>query len=159
MERQILETLEERGPLLTRELRRIIALPGKSGTRRFHRALDNLQACLRVTAAGGLTTGWSMHRWELVDNWVPREVLKQGWRVSPEWAKLDLILKYLEAVVASRPRDIARLFGWETEEVEGLVRELEGQGLVETGVEVKGLGGGFVGRLEPTVAQRSHLAR
>lgn len=147
VERQILEILEERGPLLTRELRRTIGLSGRTGTRRFHWALDNLQACLRITVAGGLTTGFSMHRWELVDDWVPREILKRGWRMSPDRAKEELTLKYLEAVIVSTPKEIARIFRWNPEEMEALVRRLEGQGLLETGVEVEGLKGRFIARL------------
>lgn len=144
LEREILETLEGRGPLLTRELRHLVASPGRSGTRAFHQALDSLQASLRITVAGGVTTGWSMHRWELMEDWVPREVLKRGWRMPPEEAKRDLLLKYLEAAVVSTPRDIAYLFGWEMAEAEHLVQGLERQALVEAGVEVRGLKGSFI---------------
>jgi len=147
VERRILETLENQGPLLTSELRRILDLPGKSGTSHFHWALDNLQACLRITVAGGLTTGFSMHRWELVDSWVSQEILKKGWRMSPDEAKEELTLKYLEAVIVSTPNEIARLFRWEPEEVEGLVERLGGRRLVETSVEVEGLEGRFIARL------------
>ncbi len=141
VEKQILETLEERGPLLTRELRRAVGLPGKAGTRRFHRALEGLQASMRITVAGGVLTGWTMHRWELIDNWVPLPVLKEGWRLPREQAQRKLLLRYLKTVVAARIEDMARLFGWKGETVKRLVKELAAEGSLEAGVEIVGLPG------------------
>jgi len=144
VEKQILETLEERGPLLTRELRRAIGLPGKAGTRQFHRALEGLQAQMRVTVAGGILSGWTMHRWELIGNWVPLPVLKEGWRLSREQAQRKLLLRYLKTVVAARVEDMVRLFRWNQAELERLVRDLATEGMVEMGMDIVGLPGKWV---------------
>jgi len=142
-EKRILDLLSSKGPMLTGALRLAFAPRGKSSTAAFHRALASLQLRFRVTVCGGDLSGWSMHRWALAGDWVPRDVMRKARRVSLEKGLEALVLKLLENVVIATPADIAWLFSWPRATAQDTARALTSKGLViET--EVKGLEGRYL---------------
>lgn len=142
-EKRILDLLAGRGPMLTRHLRAAFAPRGKKHTAAFHRALGNLQASFRVTVAGGDLSGWSMHRWHIVERWVPERHLARARMMDAESAREALVLKVLENAIISTPQDVAWLFSWDRHRTSDLVQRLIGQGRVVE-VEVKGLDGHYL---------------
>ncbi len=122
--KQILDLLDRRGPLMTREIRLAFGPRSKENTRRVKSTLVDLQTRFLITAAGGDTDGWSHHRWALVDGWVPMGLLMAGRGLPREDARARLIARFAENVVATTPADIAWVFGWERRQVDSLVADL-----------------------------------
>jgi len=122
--KQILDLLDTRGPLMTREIRLAFGPRTKENTRRVKSILVDLQTRFLITAAGGDTEGWSHHRWALVDRWVPMRLLMAARSLSREEARAKLIARFVENVIATTPADIAWVFGWERRQVHSLVTDL-----------------------------------
>jgi hypothetical protein len=142
-EKRILDILSSKGPMLTDALRLAFGPRGKSNTAAFHRALGGLQSRFRVTVCGGDLSGWSMHRWALVEDWAPRHVMRKARRASLAEALEALVLRLLENVVIAAPADIAWLFSWPRATAQDTARSLISKGLVvET--KVKGLEGRYL---------------
>jgi len=127
-EKQILDLLDAQGPLMTRDIRLAFGPRSKANTRRVKSMLVSLQTRFLITTAGGDTEGWSHHRWDLVDRWVPMRVLAAARHLSQQEARAKLIVRFVENVVATTPADIAWTFGWDRGEVDSLVSELLGRG-------------------------------
>jgi len=130
-EKQILDLLAERGPLMTRDIRLAYGPRSKANTRLVKSVLVELQRRFLITAAGGSTEGWSHHRWDLVDRWVRGDLLLQAQRTPRHEARAALILQHVRNALATTPADVAWLFGWERPVVEAAVRELLEAGEVE----------------------------
>ncbi len=136
----MLDILANNGPLMTKELRLAYGPPGKGNTRRVKRALEELQRVFRVCAAGGDTEGWSHHRWDLVEHWVPERYLRRGQTMDPGQAGAAIIKHYLRIVGASTLAEMCWLFSWSREAVESFLKGIKG--LRE--VEIEGLKGRFL---------------
>jgi hypothetical protein len=139
-EKRILDLLSERGRLLTRELRLAYAPPSKRATRELKHHLLYLQLNFRIVPAGGDTEGWSHHRWDLAERWVPRRILSAARRIPRERAQQDLAQRLVEITVFSTPADIAWAFGWPRAEAERAVEALLARGRLLLG-QVKGVDG------------------
>jgi hypothetical protein len=116
-EKQILDLLANRGPMMTREIRLAFGPRSKENTRRVKSVLVDLQTRFLITAAGGDTAGWSHHRWDLVDRWVPARLLTAADRLSAGEARYEIARQFLRNVAMTTPADIAWVFGWSRREV------------------------------------------
>ncbi len=123
-EKQILDLLADRGPMMTREIRLAFGPRSKENTRRVKGVLVDLQTRFLITAAGGDTSGWSHHRWDLVDRWVPARSLTAARHVPVEEARYEITQQFLRNVVMTTPADIGWLFGWTRQEVDPLAHRL-----------------------------------
>ena len=121
---QILDLLDTRGPLMTREIRLAFGPRSKGNTRRMKSILVDLQTRFLITAAGGDTEGWSHHRWDLVERWVPMRLRLAASRLPRCEARAKLIVRFVGNVVATTPADVAWVFGWERRQVNSLVTDL-----------------------------------
>ncbi len=130
-EKRILDLLAERGPMMTRDLRSEFAPRSKGNTRRVKSILVDLQARFLITAAGGETTGWSHHRWDLVERWAPARALAAAAELSREQACAAITKRFVEIMIATTPADICWVFGWERDEVSRLVERLIEEGKVQ----------------------------
>ena len=142
-EKRVLDLLSERGPLRTRELRLLFGEPSRANTRALHRALASLQRSFRVTVCGGDLEGWSHHRWDLVERYVPWQRLRAAWSLKPAEARQRLAHKLVQTAVISTAADIAWLFGWPRPSAEETIAELLSAGRLIR-VEVQGLEGEYV---------------
>ena len=131
-EKQVLDLLDTRGPLMTRELRLLYAPPSKEHTRRIKQVLVELQRRFLICAAGGSTEGWSHHRWDLVERWVGPELLLTARGLTREQAREQLVHQFVRSSVATTAADTAWLFGWERGEVQRLLARLIAAGRAET---------------------------
>jgi len=138
--KRLLDILAEQGPLMSRELRLAYAPPGKENTRRVKRALEELQAVFRICPSGGDTEGWTHHRWELVERWVPPAYLRKGRAMEPEKAGAAIIARFLRTIGVSTPGEICWLFSWGRRQTEDFLRLVHGL----TEVEIENLRGRFL---------------
>lgn len=127
-EKQVLDLLDAQGPLMTRDIRLAFGPRSKANTRRVKSMLVSLQTRFLITTAGGDTEGWSHHRWDLVDRWVPAGALAAARALSQGEARAALVARFVENVVATTPADIAWTFGWDRGQVDPLISELLGRG-------------------------------
>lgn len=139
----ILDALQERGPLVTPEIRRAVNLRGTETTGEFDRAMAELQRGLWVAKVEEIYEPDFYYRWDLLDNWLP-EPIQLGLGLSRSEALGQLLATYLASAAASPPRFLAGLFGLGLLEVEAALQALEGAGLVEVGRRIRGLGGEWV---------------
>jgi hypothetical protein len=133
-ERQILDLLEQHGPMMTRDLRLAFGPRSKQNTRRVKSILAGLQRRFLVTAAGGDTEGWSHHRWDLVERWVRADLRAAADCLPRAAARERMVANFVQNMFATTAGDIAWLFGWERAEVEAMVGELMAAGKVATAV-------------------------
>lgn len=131
-EKQILDLLAERGPMMTFDLRLAFGPRSKQNTRRVKSILVDLQARFLITAAGGDTKGWSHHRWALVDQWVRPDLLARSRALSESEARARLVAQLVRNLIATTPADIAWVFGWERKQVSAMVADLVEAGEVAT---------------------------
>jgi hypothetical protein len=112
-EKQILDLLSERGPLMTTDLRLAFAPRSKQNTRRLKALLTELQRRFLICAAGGDTQGWSHHRWDLVERWVPSRLFARARELSPRQARASLVRSFISNMLVTTPADITWVFGWD----------------------------------------------
>jgi len=123
-EKRILDLLSDMGPLMTRDIRLAFGPRSKENTRRVKAILVELQTRFLITAAGGETTGWSHHRWDLVQRWVNPRVFAETTQLSPDKARVEILDQFIQIVYAATPADIGYLFGWSKDSIASAVSEL-----------------------------------
>ena len=139
----ILDALQDRGPLVTPEIRRVVNLRGAEATGEFDRAMAELQRGLWIAKVEEIYDPDFYYRWDLLDNWLPDQ-LRQGLDLSRQDAIVRLLATYLASAAASQPRFLAGLFGLTLAEVEAALRTLTGAGCAEIGRPIRGLDGEWV---------------
>jgi hypothetical protein len=134
MEMLVLTTIADAGPIDSRRLWREVKREFGGNRARFEQALGVLQAGFRVMVAGGDLTGWSLHRWDLVERLVPPGLLDD--LPSREEARTALLLQYVENTVVCTSREISGFFRWDLRGTQALVdREVAAGRLTQTEVE------------------------
>ncbi len=131
-EKRVMDILDRRGPLMTREVRLAFGARSRENTRRVKSVLVNLQTRFLITTAGGDTAGWSHHRWDLVERWVPPRSLMTAKTLSREQARAQIMEGFVYNMIVTTPADVAWVFGWQRSEVESLVSELREQNRIDT---------------------------
>ena len=139
----ILDALQDRGPLVTPEIRRAVNLRGAEATGEFDRAMAELQRGLWIIKVEEIYDPDFYYRWDLLDNWLPDQI-RQGLDLSRPDAIVRLLTAYLASAAASQPRFLAGLFGLGLAEVEAALRTLTETGRTEIGRKIRGLGGEWV---------------
>ena len=139
----ILDALQDRGPLVTPEIRRAVNLRGAEATGEFDRAMAELQRGLWIAKVEEIYDPDFYYRWDLLDNWLPDQI-RQGLDLSRPDAIVRLLSAYLASAAASQPRFLAGLFGLGLAEVEAALHTLTGSGRTEMGRKIRGLGGEWV---------------
>jgi hypothetical protein len=64
--------------------------------------------------------------------------------ITGQQARETLLLRYLRTVIAATPREVCRLFGWQSRDVERLTGRLGTRGQLHQGVRIKGLDGEYL---------------
>jgi len=123
-EKRLLDLLEREGPMMTRDLRLAFGPRSKENTRKVKSVLVDLQTRFLITAAGGDTTGWSHHRWDLVERWVGAKSLHQAARLSQTDARLAILERLVRNLFMTTAADMAWLLGWERRLVQELTDRL-----------------------------------
>ncbi len=139
------ETILTEGPLDTISLRKLARMTAKSSDTAFNRALETLQADLKLLPIGIAQAGaWKYaFVYECVHRHYP-DLPEQAPPIRQADARRRLAELYLHSVGAARPRDLALLFGWAKADVTAALASLAQDGAITPDVEVEGKGEGWV---------------
>jgi hypothetical protein len=127
--RRLMDVLVAEHPQYTRELRAHAFMLEPAKTREFERAMGELQQGLWVVKTEERYEPTFSYRWDLLESWLPKQVA-EGRRLRREAAVDRLLDRYLGGAVFSRRRDLTRLFGLRSEEVEAAIERLARAGTV-----------------------------
>jgi len=135
--RRIYEALLEYGPLNTIDLRRKAGMTNAGSL--FDRALAELQMGFKISKAGIAEAG----RWKyayIYDLFLRRfpAIAAAARRLSQDQAATTILTRYLWDVVAARPADVRRLFGWDAWRAERTVKQLLAAGRVRADLRIAG---------------------
>ncbi|MBM3126420.1 MAG: hypothetical protein FJZ87_15350 [Chloroflexi bacterium] len=138
--RQIFETLLERGPLNTIDLRRCSNL-SNAGDSVFNKALEQLQADFKILPIAVADAGaWHYaHVYEVVSRHYP-ELPEAARAISESNAREGLAERYLAIMGAIHTKDVSRLFNWGMSETMRTISSLVAKGRVFHARHPKSLG-------------------
>ena len=136
--KNVYESILREGPLDTIELRRKARLGGRENNTRFNRALDDLQIEFKIIPVGVAPVGaWHYaFIYELTTRHFP-ELATQARQLSELAARQKLMEGYLVSLGAVKENDIARLFHWNTQNLESTIQRLVENRVITTGVEIE----------------------
>jgi hypothetical protein len=140
----VYEAILENGPLDTVRLRREARMSAESAKSRFDRALVELQVGLKVLPIGVAHTGAWNYAFicELFQRWFP-EVPEQAQAIKRSEARRVLVLRYIDNVVATDRKMIAKVFHvlkWTPKELDRTITALLEQRTV-TEMKIEGIQG------------------
>jgi hypothetical protein len=143
--KQVYEVLLNEGALPTSRLRREAGLSGKGNASRFDRALAELQMDFRIAkVAISDANRWGYcYVYDLLPRHLP-DVVKAARQITGRQARETILLRYLRTVIAARPEQVGRLFGWLPGDVERLVVRLAARGQLHAGARIEGLKGEYL---------------
>jgi len=129
--KSIYETLLQKGPLDTIELRRETHLASRTSDSRFDRAMAELQSDFKILPVGVTQSGgWRYaFAYDIVQRHYP-EISQKAQNISEIEARQKLSEVFLRSVGAARFEDLIRLFRWSRIRVEQSVEELTKQGFI-----------------------------
>ena len=130
--KSVYETLLQKGPLDTIELRRETHLTSKTSGSRFDRAMAALQSDFKILPVGVTQSGgWRYaFAYDIVQRHYP-EISQKAQNISEIEARQKLSEVYFRSVGAARLKDLVRLFRWSRIHVEQSVEELTNKGLIK----------------------------
>ncbi|MDX9990499.1 MAG: crosslink repair DNA glycosylase YcaQ family protein [Anaerolineales bacterium] len=112
----VYEAILDKGPLHTIELRRAAHLTSKTSDSVFNRALETLQADLKILPVGVAAAGaW---RYAFIYDLTARhypDLPEKARAIGEAEARQKLLELYFDSVGAAQLRDVTRLFGWGSE--------------------------------------------
>jgi hypothetical protein len=134
----IYETLLQKGPLDTIELRRETHLTNKTSGSRFDRAMAELQSDFKILPVGVTKSGgWRYaFAYDIVQRHYP-EISRKAQIISEIEARQKLSEVYLRSVGAARVKDLIKIFRWSRIHVEQSVEELTKQGFIKRCLEAE----------------------
>jgi hypothetical protein len=123
--KRVHDALRDLGPTPTMALRAATGLDRSRSSVRYHHALDELQRALVILPVGATIErgAWASQIFELTARWFPRQVARAQ-TLDWERARRALIVRYLKTVLAATPAMLARVFGWQREELGMILSEL-----------------------------------
>lgn len=110
--KKILNFLVKSGPTSTTKIRKQLKLMGKSRKSEFTKALDQLQLNLAITVVDREKSPRMTYSWDLVERWMPKELLLKAAKISEDLAKEEIATKLLENKAITKPEEAYRLLGW-----------------------------------------------
>ena len=131
--KRLMDILIRRHPLYTREWRAEALMLDPDSTRRFERAVAELQQGLFAVKTEERYDPSFSYRWDLLEAWLP-DAVRVGRRLGRPAALRRLVGRYLGGAAWGSARGIARLFGVPVEEVRLAVAVLSRAGEVRSGV-------------------------
>jgi hypothetical protein len=114
------EHLSRHGPTPVDSLRRALMPAGPAGTRRFHRALDEMQEKFKTVTVGRVRKHWSVRVIGLLSDWAPPETLREAHTLArrPREARRRILGRAARAAGILAVREAAGMFSWTRAEVE-----------------------------------------
>ncbi|HIC87878.1 MAG TPA: hypothetical protein EYP04_00495 [Anaerolineae bacterium] len=134
----IYEAILREGPMHVLRLQRETGMTGKKSKSRFERALVELQRQLMILPVGIAEAGAWRYAFVyelLIRHWP--EIPTQARHIARNDAWQVLLRRYLDNVIAARPDQVTRLFGWKREEAEKAAIRLVEEGYLLTDVVIE----------------------
>ncbi len=127
--KHIYEALLRHGPLHAIEIKRKVNLYGDALKGRFDKALTELQLGLKVLPVGIAEAGAWRYAfiYEIVSRWFP-DLPARARAITRSEARATILARHLRNVVAAQPKELTRLFGWKSVEVEAAIHKLVERG-------------------------------
>ncbi len=121
----VYEALLKVGPLDTIALRKAARLTSQESNTRFNRALDDLMIDFKILPVGVCDAGtW---HYAYVHDIVPRhfpELIEQSRYIQELDARVKIIEVYLKSVGAVQVKDISKVFGWDYDLIEKVIKKM-----------------------------------
>jgi chromosome segregation and condensation protein ScpB len=138
----VYETLLHEGPLDTVSLRQLARMTSKASNGPFARALEALQVDFKILPIGIAEVGaWNYaFIYEMVHRHYP-DLPEQARAIRQAEARRRLAELYFRSVGAAQERDLAKLFGWSKNDLQGALEALAGSGVVARGIQLEGAAG------------------
>jgi hypothetical protein len=128
---RIAEYLDKTGATQTDMLRKQLVPKGKQHTARFHKGILELKLKFKIAVVGLDDRNWGIRKFDLFTRWAPQSVLRKAEQIDKLTAMKEIIQRYIALAGATTETKIARLFGWEPNEVEQITKQLIADGVVE----------------------------
>ena len=143
--KSVYESLLDKGPLDTLALRKAAHLTSQDSDTRFNKALTDLQADFKIVPIGVAQVGaWNYaFKYEIVARQYP-ELPELAHAISERQARLKLAEIYFRSVGAAGRGDLGKLFGWFPTPIEHTLNDLEKDGMVRRGLDMKGRRGEWI---------------
>jgi hypothetical protein len=140
----IYETLIEKGPLDTLALRKAAHMTNKTSDTHFTRAMDSLQADLKIMPVGIAPVGaWKYAMiYECVHRFYP-DLIEQAHHIRQSVARAHLAELYFKTVGAATGRHVEFLFGWSKAEAAAALDALVQASLLRPDIEFDSQRGGW----------------
>src|SRR4030042_4539385 len=138
----IYEALLENSPLDSITLRKSAHLTNQNSESRFSRALSDLQADFKIMPVAVVDAG-SWHysfAYDIVARHEP-ELIEQARYLGGVDARQKIIEVYLHSVGAAQSRDLVKLFGWLSHDLEQAIEHLVEYGILQNHEQVDGQSG------------------
>ena len=120
----IADYLYQHGPTSVDDLRLHLAGKGKTGTRKFHTALQELQSKFMIAVSGVVERSWGVRVIDLFSHWVPPKVLAKAQEMTPTDARQQIIMQFIATSGYITQAEINRCFRWDNETTQLMIETL-----------------------------------
>ena len=143
--KSVYETLLEKSPLDTVQLRQKTRLTSRDSDYRFNRAMNELQSDFKILPVGVTNSGgWRYaFAYDLVSRHLP-EIPEKARLIPESEARRKLVEIYFRSVGAGRLNDLAKLFGWRLDEIERAIDDLVKSGVLRRDLSIEGEIGAWI---------------
>jgi len=107
--KRILEFLTLKGAASTTNLRKELKLMEKEHKSKFVKGLEELQLNLAIAIVSREKSPKMTYTWDLLERWMPKELLKKAESLTETLAKERIITKMFESRVVSKPEDLKKI--------------------------------------------------
>jgi hypothetical protein len=101
--------IKQNGATSTSDLRKGLDLAGPSKKSEFVKALDLLQMSFAIAVVNKGKPPRHTHTYDVIENWIPKELLRKAETISAEEARAKIIAKLVENHVVSSTEDAEAL--------------------------------------------------
>ncbi|HEY5572077.1 MAG TPA: crosslink repair DNA glycosylase YcaQ family protein [Anaerolineales bacterium] len=143
--KSVYESLLEKSPLDTVQLRQKTRLTSRDSDYRFNRAMNELQSDFKILPVGVTNSGgWRYaFAFDLVSRHLP-EIPEKARLIQESEARRKLVEIYFRSVGAGRLNDLAKLFGWRLDEIEKAIDDLVKTDVLRPDLRIEGENGGWI---------------
>jgi hypothetical protein len=137
--KSVYETLLEKSPLDTVQLRQKTRLTSRDSDYRFNRAMNELQSDFKILPVGVTNSGgWRYaFAYDLVSRHLP-EIPEKARLLQESEARRKLVEIYFRSVGVGRLNDLAKLFRWRFDEIERAINDLVKSGVLRRDLSIEG---------------------
>jgi hypothetical protein len=143
--KSVYESLLEKSPLDTVQLRKKTRLTSRDSDYRFNRAMNELQSDFKILPVGVTNSGgWRYaFAFDLVSRHLP-EIPEKARLIQESEARRKLVEIYFRSVGAGRLNDLAKLFGWRLDEIEKAIDDLVKTDVLRRDLRIEGEKGEWI---------------